>query len=94
MPIMLGGVDAWPAVTGIVPAAPGFRVMVSAATREDAEGVPAASDVVGWATVVDGEAVGGLRVDPVFLADGRAWTPDQYRAAYGQALDVRVWRVA
>ena len=94
MPIMLGGVDAWPAVTGIVPAAPGFRVMVSAATREDAEGVPAASDVVGWATVADAGSPGGVRVDPVFLAGGRPWTPDQYRAAYGQTLDVRVGRAS
>ncbi|MGW2594743.1 hypothetical protein ACWCXC_31375 [Streptomyces sp. NPDC001515] len=37
-------------------------------------------------------ATGGARVEPVFLAAGRAWTPDQYRAAYGQALSVDVGR--
>lgn len=92
MPIMLGGVDAWPAVTAIVPASLGFRVTVRAATEREAEGAPAPSDVVAWAAVADPGAAGGVRVDPVFLADGRAWTPDQYRAIYGQRLDVRVGR--
>jgi hypothetical protein len=90
---MLGGVRLWPVISGIVPAAPGFRVTVGAATQEEAEGAPAPSDVVAWATVTDPEAVGGLRVDPVFLAAGRAWTPDQYRTAYGETLTVKVVRV-
>lgn len=46
--------------------------------------------VVGWALVADEEAVGGARVDPVFLAAGRAWTPDQFQAAHGQHLGVVV----
>ncbi|MGW0578606.1 hypothetical protein ACWD25_22155 [Streptomyces sp. NPDC002920] len=52
--------------------------------------MPAPSDVVAWATIAAPDSVGGARVEPVFLADGRAWTPDQYRAAYGQQLTVRV----
>lgn len=56
------------------------------------EGVPPPGVVVGWVLVADGAAVGGARVEPVFLADGKAWTPDQYRAAYGEQLRVSVGR--
>jgi len=78
------------AITGIVPAAPGWRVEVSAPPDSDVSGVAVPSDVVAWALVGDEAELGGARVDPVFLADGRAFTPDQFRAAYGQQLTVRV----
>ncbi|HEX5543461.1 MAG TPA: hypothetical protein VFX60_18235 [Micromonospora sp.] len=77
-------------VVGVVAATPGLTVLVSAPPGTDTTGVPAGGVVVAWATIADPGAVGGVRVEPVFLADGRAWTPDQYRAAYGQQLEVRV----
>jgi hypothetical protein len=46
--------------------------------------------VVAWATVADLDKAGGVRIDPVFLADGRTWTPDQFRAVYGVALELKV----
>lgn len=79
-------------IAGLVAAVPGWRVEVSAPSGSDVSGVPAPSDVVAWVLVADGAAPGGSRVDPVFLADGQAWTPDQYRAAYGRQLTVRVGR--
>jgi hypothetical protein len=39
---------------------------------------------------VDPAAVGGMRLDPVFLAAGRAWTPDQFRAVYGELIALEV----
>lgn len=79
-------------IVGVLPALPGLDVQVSAPTGTDVEGVPAAGALVGWVLVADPAAVGGARLDPVFLADGRAWTPDQYRAAFGEQLTVRVGR--
>lgn len=67
-------------------------MQASAPPDVDTTGIPAPSDVIGWVLVADPEQAGGARVDPVFLAAGRAWTPDQYRAAYGRELDVRVGR--
>jgi hypothetical protein len=46
--------------------------------------------VVAWATVTDPDQPGRVRVDPVFLADGRTWTPDQFRAVYGAQLELKV----
>ncbi|MFJ3083027.1 hypothetical protein ACIPJG_25185 [Streptomyces halstedii] len=71
-------------------AVPGWVVEVTAPPGADVAGIPAGGPVLGWVLVAAEEAVGGSRVDPVFLAAGRAWTPDQYRAAYGQQLTVRV----
>lgn len=81
-------------VLGALPAVPGLSVQVSAPPGTDTVGVPPGGMVVGWVLVADGDAVGGARLDPVFLAAGRAWTPDQYRAAYGQTLGVAVGRAS
>jgi hypothetical protein len=77
-------------VSGLVAAEAGWVVEVSAPPGADTAGVPPGGPVVGWALVADDAAPGGARVEPVFLAAGRAWTPDQYRAAYGQGFTVRV----
>ncbi|MBL3664542.1 hypothetical protein JL475_00580 [Streptomyces sp. M2CJ-2] len=77
----------------MLPACDGLRVQVTAPAGTDTAGVPGGGVVVGWALVADTSAVGGARVEPVFLADGRAWTPDQYRATYGQQLRVQVGRL-
>ncbi|MFE0692927.1 hypothetical protein [Streptomyces sp. NPDC058869] len=76
----------------MVPAFPGLRVDVTAPPGSDTATVPGGGVVVGWVLVADEEAVGGTRVDPVFLGAGRAWTPDQFRAAHGQGLGVMVGR--
>jgi len=86
------GPDGGGAVSGLVPAAPGLVVQASAPPGTDTTGVPPPGVVVGWVLVTAPDAVGGVRVDPVFLAAGRAVTPDQYRAAYGETLAVHVVR--
>lgn len=75
-------------VAGIVAAAPGLRVEASAPAA--VRGVPTPSTVVAWALFVDPASTGGMRLDPVFLAGGRAWTPDQFRAAYGASIEIKV----
>ncbi|NEA52437.1 hypothetical protein [Streptomyces sp. SID10815] len=85
MPILVASAGT---VADVIPAAPGWRVDMYSPERVD--GVPVASAVVAWASIADPDEPGGVRLDPVFLAGGRAWTPDQFRAAYGQQLDVRV----
>ncbi|MFD8771461.1 hypothetical protein [Streptomyces sp. NPDC059916] len=77
-------------IVGVLPASAGLGAQIAAPAGADTTGVPAGGGVVGWVLVEDQDAVGGARVDPVFLAAGRAWTPDQYRAAYGQQLGVTV----
>lgn len=77
-------------IGGLVPATPGLVVQASAPSGTDTTGVPPPGVVVGWVLVTDPDAVGGARVEPVFLAAGRAWTPDQYRATYGKTLGVQV----
>ncbi|WP_143589814.1 hypothetical protein [Streptomyces africanus] len=77
-------------MTGIVAAAPGMRVEAYAPKNASTTGIPAPSSVVAWAAVADPTAIGGVRVDPVFLADGRTWTPDQFWAAYGAGLELKV----
>ncbi|MBT2426145.1 hypothetical protein J7F02_10760 [Streptomyces sp. ISL-112] len=72
----------------MVPAFAGLRADVTAAPGAETSGVPGGGAVVGWVLVADEAAVGGARVDPVFLAAGRAWTPDQFREAHGQHLGV------
>ncbi|MBT3077653.1 hypothetical protein KMB26_18740 [Streptomyces sp. CYG20] len=78
------------AVVGMVPAFPGLRADVTAPPGSDTAAVPGGGVVVGWVLVADEGSVGGARVDPVFLAEGRAWTPDQFREAHGQHLGVAV----
>ncbi|WP_428956236.1 hypothetical protein [Streptomyces sp. cg35] len=77
-------------IAGALPAQTGLRVDVTAPAGTDGGNIPAGGAVVAWVLVADSGVAGGARLDPVFLAAGQAWTPDQYRAAYGQALDVRV----
>lgn len=81
-------------ILGMLPALEGMRVQVTAPEGTDTASIPPAGIVVGWVLVVDPEAVGGARLDPVFLADGGAFTPDQYRAVYGEQLAVRVGRAS
>ncbi|MET9051262.1 hypothetical protein ABZW50_08920 [Streptomyces bacillaris] len=76
------------AVVGMVPAFPGLRTDVTAPPGSDTAAVPGGGVVVGWVLVADEQAVGGARVDPVFLAAGRAWTPDQFRQEHGPHLGV------
>ncbi|WP_420032223.1 hypothetical protein ACN2WE_05015 [Streptomyces sp. cg28] len=77
-------------IVGVLPAYSGLRVDVTVPAGVEVPEVPAGGVVVGWVLVADPGAVGGARVDPVFLAGGRPWTPDQYRAAYGTQLGVQV----
>jgi hypothetical protein len=86
--------DGMPAgsIIGVLPAHEGLRVAVLAPAGADVSGIPSPGTAVGWVLVADPRLAGGARVDPVFLADGRTWTPDQYRATYGQALDIRIGR--
>ncbi|MEE4541000.1 hypothetical protein V2S66_03330 [Streptomyces sp. V4-01] len=57
----------------MVAAAPGCMVTAG----------PASGPIVAWAQIADPQSPGGVRVDPVWIAGGRTWTPDQYRAATG-----------
>ncbi|MFB7707874.1 hypothetical protein [Streptomyces sp. NPDC056105] len=79
-------------IVGVLPAGPEVSAQVVAPAGTETAGIPPAGVVVGWVLVADPDAVGGARLDPAFLAAGRAWTPDQYQAAYGQQLDVQVKR--
>lgn len=94
MPALVTPAPVAGVVSGLVAASPGLVVEVSAPAGADTAGVPPGGAVVGWVLVADEGAVGGARVDPVFLAAGRAWTPDQFRAAHGQGLGVVVGRAA
>lgn len=79
-------------IVGVLPAFDGLRADVTAPAGIDPGAAPGGGPVVGWVLLNDPGAPGGARLAPVFLAAGRAWTPDQYRAAYGQQLGVRVAR--
>lgn len=75
-------------LTLLIAAQPGLRVQVSAprgTAPEVIRQVPPVGAVVAW-------TVEGDRVEPVFLAGGRAWTPAQFRSAFGEALTVEVTR--
>ncbi|MEU0979013.1 hypothetical protein ABZ488_07320 [Streptomyces griseus] len=76
----------------MVPAFPGLRADVTAPPGSDTSAVPGGGVVVGWVLVADEQAVGGARVDPVFLAAGWTWTPDQFRREHGQHLGMVVGR--
>lgn len=94
MPILQpDGPGGWGVVSGLVAAPVGLRADITAPPGTDTAGVPGGGVVVGWVLVTDPGAAGGARVEPVFLAAGRAWTPDQYRATYGQQLGVQVGRL-
>jgi hypothetical protein len=56
----------------------------------NSSGVPTPSHVVAWALIADELAPGGATVEPVFYAGERTWTPDQFRAAYGETLELKV----
>jgi hypothetical protein len=92
MPIITGEEKEQPAgaVLSLTPATVGLLAVASAPTAEAATGAPAPTAVVGWVLVGDAAAAGGARVDPVFLAGGRAWTPDQYRGEFGEGIEVTV----
>jgi hypothetical protein len=77
-------------IAGLVSAPPGWRVDAYASRGVDVTGIPTPLSVVAWAQIEDTIAPGGARVEPVFVADGRTWTPDQFRAAYGEGLDLKV----
>ncbi|MGV9278045.1 hypothetical protein [Streptomyces griseosporeus] len=78
------------AITAVSPASPGWRVDAFAPSNSDFFGIPTPSHVVAWALVADEASPGGGVVEPVFVAGTRTWTPDQFRAAYGEALELRV----
>ena len=80
-------------VLSVIPASPGYRIEASMPADMDQRGVAVPTDVVGWAQIADPEAPGGCRVEPVFLANGRAWTPDQYWAKYGPQITLKVTRL-
>lgn len=77
-------------ISGVLPAFDGLRADVTAPAGTDPGAAPGGGPVVGWALLDDPASAGGVRLEPVFLAAGRAWTPDQYRAAYGRGLGVQV----
>ncbi|MFD6490681.1 hypothetical protein [Streptomyces sp. NPDC060188] len=80
------------AITGAFPAHEGLTVMVTAPAGTDTAGIPHGGTVIAWALIADGVDPGGAHLEPVFLAEGRAWTATQYRVAFGLELDVRVGR--
>lgn len=91
MPIMAKGPGPG-RITTMLPAFDGLYVQVEAPAGADTTGIPGGGPVVGWAVIDTPGHTGGARIDPVFLADGQAWTPDQYRATYGLLLEIRVER--
>lgn len=77
-------------VVGVLPAYTGLRADITAPAGAEVGQVPGGGVVVGWVLIADSTEAGGARVDPAFLAAGRTWTPDQYRAVYGAQLGVQV----
>ncbi|WP_329376012.1 hypothetical protein [Streptomyces sp. NBC_01483] len=77
-------------IVTVVPASQGWRVDAFAPCGSDTAGVPTPSHVVAWALVADELVPGGATVEPVFYAGERTWTPEQFRAAYGDNLNVKV----
>lgn len=78
-------------IVGALPTTPSLHADITAPAGIDPGNAPGGGAVVGWVLVADRTEPGGARLDPVFLAAGRAWTPDQYRTAYGAQLCVVVW---
>jgi hypothetical protein len=77
-------------IVGVLPATAGLRADITAPAGAEVGQVPGGGVVVGWILVTDATEAGGARLDPVFLAAGRTWTPDQYRTVYGAQLGVQV----
>ncbi|TXS40095.1 hypothetical protein EAO72_16885 [Streptomyces sp. or43] len=93
MAIIVGSEVVGPGtIAGALPAFEGLRAEVTAPAGTDAGPAPGGGPVVAWVLLHDPGSPGEARLDPVFLSAGRAWTPDQYRAAYGQQFTVRVVR--
>ncbi|HEX5566005.1 MAG TPA: hypothetical protein VFY14_03530 [Streptomyces sp.] len=100
MPIMVKASDApenpppeTPAVlpvAGFLPAVGGYRMELYGPPDMDQVGLAIPTDVVAWAQVEDPFVPGGCWLDPVFLASGKTWTPDQFRARFGVALELKV----
>lgn len=78
------------AISGLVAAAPGWRVDAYAPKDTDISSVPTPSQVVAWALIADETQPGGSIVQPVFLAAGRTWTLDQFHAEYGASVELKV----
>lgn len=89
MPILGDSAVAAPIVS-LVAAGPGWRVEAYAPGGADSSSVPAPSHVVGWVLTADALAPGGAIIEPAFCADGRVWTPTQFRAAYGAGITLKV----
>lgn len=82
---------------GLVSAQPGLRVQITAPRGTDPDTIrktPPPGEVLAWTLAVHPDEPGGAVVEPVFLAGGRAWTAEQFRARYGASLDVQVSRRA
>lgn len=77
-------------IASLVAAAPGWRVEASVSRGTDISTVPPPSHVVGWVLTADVLAPGGAIIEPAFCADGRVWTPTQFRAAYGAGITLKV----
>lgn len=89
MPILTVPLDHG-AILSLAPAAPGWRVDAFAPRGSDTTQVPTPSHVVAWALVANQLAPGGAQVEPVFYAEDRTWTPEQFREAYGEHITLKV----
>ncbi|WP_069766064.1 hypothetical protein [Streptomyces sp. LUP47B] len=89
MPLIVGAGTPG-VITTVVSAAPGWKVDAYAPRGTDISSVPTPSHVVAWALIATELAPGGAVVEPVFVAGGRTWTPDQFRAAYGAAIELKI----
>jgi len=90
MPFIADTVSPERPIVGVVAALAGMRVDAFAPRTTDTAGVPTPSHVVAWALVRDELEPGGSVLEPVFFAAGRTWTPDQFKATYGQDITVEV----
>lgn len=77
-------------ITALAAASSNWRVEAYAPPGTDVSRVPTPSHVVAWALVEAATEAGGSLVVPVFVAGTRTWTPDQFQAAYGAALELLV----
>lgn len=90
MPLLTDEVPEPAAVMSLVAAVPGWRVDAYAPRGTDIKGVPTPSHVVAWVLTADALESGGALVEPVFCAAGRTWTPAQFRAVYGESIELKV----
>jgi hypothetical protein len=89
MPILINEPEHG-AIVNLTAALPGWRVDAFAPRGSDTAGVPTPSHVVAWVLLADELAPGGGVLEPVFWAGERTWTPAQFRAAYGEMVDLKV----